>query len=160
MTSPHKRNRRKVSKDGRNSEHQYWNLPYTMIQSPAYKLLSGAALKVLHELRSRFNGFNNGKIFLSYEDAASQLAISSVTEFEIYSGAASSQLTFWNELLSEIIVLPFDSKAAHIAAEIQQELKKIRKTVEKADLFIAATAISNNLSLDTLRTCNEIRFTI
>jgi hypothetical protein len=59
-------------------------------------------------------------------------------------------LTFWNELLSEIIVLPFDSKAAHVAAEIQQELKKIRKTVEKADLFIAATAISNNLSLDTL----------
>jgi tRNA(fMet)-specific endonuclease VapC len=79
-----------------------------------------------------------------------QLAISSVTEFEIYSGATSSQLTFWNELLSEIIVLPFDSKAAHVAAEIQQELKKIRKTVEKADLFIAATAISNNLSLDTL----------
>jgi DNA-binding transcriptional MocR family regulator len=50
-----------------------------MIQSPAYKLLSGSALKVLHELRSRFNGFNNGKIFLSYEDAASQLAISKST---------------------------------------------------------------------------------
>ena len=79
-----------------------------------------------------------------------QLAISSVTEFEIYNGATSSQLTFWNELLSEIIVLPFDSKAARIAAEIQQKLKKIRKTIEKADLSIAATAISNNLSLDTL----------
>jgi biotin operon repressor len=79
MTSPHKRNRRKVNKDGRNSEHQYWNLPYSMIQSPAYKLLSGSALKVLHELRSRFNGYNNGRIFLSYEDAASQLAMSKST---------------------------------------------------------------------------------
>lgn len=79
MTSPHKPKRRKIGKDGRNSEHQYWNLPYSMMQSAAYRLLSGAALKVLHELRSRFNGYNNGKIFLSYEDAASQLALSKST---------------------------------------------------------------------------------
>ncbi len=78
-----------------------------------------------------------------------KLAISSVTEFEIYSGATPSQLTFWNELLSEIIVLPFDSKAAHIAAQVQQDLKKIRRTIEKADLFIAATAIANDLRLNT-----------
>ncbi len=78
------------------------------------------------------------------------LAISSVTEFEVYSGATSSQLTFWNELLSEVIVLPFDSKAAHIAVEIHQDLKKLRKTIEKADLFIAATAVANDLKLDTL----------
>lgn len=79
-----------------------------------------------------------------------QLAISSVTEFEVYSGATSSQMPFWNELLSEIVVLPFDSKAAHIAVEIQRDLKKLRKTIEKADLFIAATAVTNGLSLDTL----------
>ena len=79
-----------------------------------------------------------------------KLVISSVTEFEVYSGATSSQLTFWNDLLSEIIVLSFDSKAAHIAVEIQQDLKKLRKSIEKADLFIAATAVANNLRLDTL----------
>ena len=79
MTSPHKPKRRKVGKDGRNSEHQYWNLPYSMMQSAAYRLLSGPAVKVLHELRSRFNGYNNGRIFLSYEDAASQLALSKST---------------------------------------------------------------------------------
>lgn len=78
------------------------------------------------------------------------LAISSVTEFEVYSGATSSQLNFWNELLSEIIVLPFDSKAAHIAVDIQRDLKRLRETIEKADLFIAATAVSNELNLDTL----------
>jgi DNA-binding transcriptional MocR family regulator len=50
-----------------------------MMQSPAYRLLSGPALKVLHEMRSRFNGYNNGRIFLSYEDAASQLALSKST---------------------------------------------------------------------------------
>lgn len=79
MASPHKRRGRTVDKTGRNSEYQYWNLPYSMMQSPAYKLLSGSAIKVLHELRSRFNGYNNGKIFLSYEDAAGQLAMSKST---------------------------------------------------------------------------------
>ncbi len=79
-----------------------------------------------------------------------QLAISTVTEFEVYSGATVTQLTFWNELLSEIIVLPFDSQAAHIAVEIQRDLKKLRKSIEKADLFIAATAVANRLTLDTL----------
>jgi len=79
-----------------------------------------------------------------------QLSISSVTEFEVYSGATSTQLTFWNELLFEILVYPFDSKAAHIAVEIYRDLKKLGRTIEKADLFIAATAVSNGLSLDTL----------
>lgn len=78
-----------------------------------------------------------------------RFAISSVTEFEIYSGATPHQLPFWQELLSEIVVLPFDSRAAHIAVGIQQNLKKLRKSIDKADLFIAATAIANNLTLDT-----------
>jgi len=79
-----------------------------------------------------------------------QLIISTVTEFEVYSGATDAQLTFWTELLSEVLVLPFDSQAAHIAVEIQRDLKKLRKTIEKADLFIAATAVANGLTLDTL----------
>jgi tRNA(fMet)-specific endonuclease VapC len=78
------------------------------------------------------------------------LAISSVTQFEVYSGATSAQLNFWNELLAEIIVLPFDSKASHIAVDIQRNLKRLRETIEKADLFIAATAVANELTLDTL----------
>ena len=79
MSPRYKRNGRKVGKDGRNSEHQYWNLPYSMLQSPAYRLIAGPALKVLHELRSRYNGFNNGRISLSYEEAASLLALSKST---------------------------------------------------------------------------------
>ncbi len=79
-----------------------------------------------------------------------QLVISAVTEFEIYIGATEAQLTFWTELLSEILVLPFDSQAAHIAVEIQRDLKKLRKTIEKADLFIAATAVASGLTLNTL----------
>jgi tRNA(fMet)-specific endonuclease VapC len=79
-----------------------------------------------------------------------QLAISSVTEFEVYSRATPAQLQFWQQLLSEVIVLPFDSHAAHIVVDVQRNLKKLRKTIDKADLFIAATAIANNLALDRL----------
>lgn len=79
-----------------------------------------------------------------------QLVISSVTEFEVYSGATPAQLDFWQQLLSEIIVLPFDSKAAHIAVDVRQKLKNLRKSIDNADLFIAATAIANKLPLDTL----------
>ena len=80
------------------------------------------------------------------------LVISAVTEFEIYSGATEAQLIFWMELLSEISVLPFDSQAAHIAVEIQRDLKRLRKTIEKPDLFIAATAVAKGFTLDTLNT--------
>ena len=79
-----------------------------------------------------------------------RIAITAITAFEIYSGATPQQLQFWTELLTEVVVLPFDSNAAHIAADVQQALKKQRKSIEKADLFIAATAIANNLPLATL----------
>lgn len=79
-----------------------------------------------------------------------QIVISAVTEFEVYIGATPTQLNFWIELLSEVLVLPFDSNAAHIAVEIQGDLKKLSKTIEKADLFIAATSVANGLTLDTL----------
>lgn len=83
-------------------------------------------------------------------DRFEKIAISSITEFEIYSGATSIQLGFWKNMLSEIVVFPFDSIAAHIAVEIQQNLKKLRKAIEKADLFIASTAVANGLLFDTL----------
>ncbi|MCZ4244469.1 type II toxin-antitoxin system VapC family toxin [Pedobacter punctiformis] len=78
------------------------------------------------------------------------LCISSITEFEIYTGAKSDQLSFWKMMLSNFIVFPFDSDAALIAVEIQNKLKKLRKAIDKADLFIASTAVAHNLTFDTL----------
>jgi len=52
--------------------------------------------------------------------------------------------------LKEINVIPFDSKAAHAAVTIQAQLKGKRKTIDKADLFIAATAVANDIPLATL----------
>lgn len=79
-----------------------------------------------------------------------QLYISSVTEFEIINGATQSHLKFWNGMLTRFAVLDFDSKAARQAADIVAQLKAKRKTIDKPDLFIATTAVINDLALNTL----------
>jgi hypothetical protein len=79
MPSIYRKHGRKPNKTGRNSDHQYWPLPYSMAQSQAFRLLSGSAVKVLIELRVRFNGHNNGRISLSLDEAATLLAMSKST---------------------------------------------------------------------------------
>ncbi len=78
-----------------------------------------------------------------------KLYISAITEFEIMNGATPAQLDFWNHMLQGFTILDFDSKAARQAAIIVQQLKAKRKSIDKPDLFIAATAVSHGLTLDT-----------
>jgi tRNA(fMet)-specific endonuclease VapC len=77
-------------------------------------------------------------------------AISAVTKYEIYSGATSTQLSFWSNIFKAIIILPFDELAADTAVTLNSALKKKRKQIDIADLFIAATAVSNKVPLATL----------
>ncbi len=79
-----------------------------------------------------------------------QLYISSITEFEVMNGAKPLHVKFWNGMLTMFLVLDFDSKAARQAAEITARLKTKRKSIDKPDLFIAATAVVNGLPFDTL----------
>src|SRR5215469_6637573 len=57
------------------SEDQYFGLFYAMARSLAFRSLSGAALKVFLEVRTRFNGGNNGDLSLSLDEAARLLGI-------------------------------------------------------------------------------------
>jgi len=79
-----------------------------------------------------------------------RLYISSVTEFEVINGATKAHLQFWDGMLTRFTVLDFDSSTARQAAEIVAQLKTKRKTIDKPDLFIAATAVVHGLALDTL----------
>ena len=79
-----------------------------------------------------------------------QLYISSITEFKVLNGAKQLHLDFWEGMLPRFTVLDFDSKVARQAAAITQELKSKRKTIDKPDLFIAATAVTHELHFDTL----------
>jgi len=79
-----------------------------------------------------------------------KFAISAITKYEIYSGATMSQLDFWSSILQAIEVIPFDESAVNTAVNINATLKQKRKQIDLADLFIAATAIANDLHLATL----------
>jgi len=76
--------------------------------------------------------------------------ISAITEYEIYTGAALGQIEFWDNFLQKTEVLPFDKAVAKVAVEINRELKRKRKLIAIPDLFIAATAMANNLPFATL----------
>ena len=79
-----------------------------------------------------------------------QFSLSAITKYEIYSGAAKSQLDFWNNVLQAIKVIPFDEICPNKAVEINAALKRKRKQIGIADLFIASTALTNNLPIATI----------
>jgi len=86
--------------------------------------------------------------------------ISSITVAELYFGAYNSSklddnLKLISELISEINILNFDPKSGEQFGKIKADLKNKGKMLNDSDLFIAATAISNNL---TLVTNNEKHF--
>lgn len=94
---------------------------------------------------------DNSKLF-SHLRNYNELCISTITVFELYNGAPIEQKQYWDKVLESFTILSFDRYAAIEAANIVEKLKKKRKSIDKADLFIAAIAIVNNLSLDTLNT--------
>jgi hypothetical protein len=67
--------RRRYRKSRGGSEEQYFGLSYAMARSDAFRSLSGPALKVFIEIRTRFNGGNNGELSLSLDEAARLLGI-------------------------------------------------------------------------------------
>ena len=74
---PRKKTHRGIDATGRSKgDGQYLPIPYTMANCEAFRSLSGHALKVWVELRSRYNGANNGRVSLSYQNAADLLHIS------------------------------------------------------------------------------------
>ena len=92
---------------------------------------------------------NNARLVAHFKNYK-QLYISSITEFEVLNGAKQLHLDFWNGMLPRFTVLDFDSEAARHAAAITEQLKSKRKTIEKPDLFIAATAVAHGIRFDTL----------
>jgi predicted nucleic acid-binding protein len=89
-------------------------------------------------------------LFFKLTKDHSLFAVSAITEYEIYSGSNPEQDKFWNEFFKLILVLPFDSETNKIAVKIARELKAKSKSIEIPDLFIASTALKNNLKLATL----------
>lgn len=75
-----KRRKRKTNATGRNEGgEQYLPISYRMAQTKAFRSLTGTTLKVWIELRTRYNGHNNGLVSLSLREAAELLGMSQTT---------------------------------------------------------------------------------
>lgn len=80
-----------------------------------------------------------------------KICISSVTLYELMMGATDDlKKEEVNKIISNLIILPFDSEASKTASEIYHKLRKSNKMIEFRDIFIAATCIINKLPLKTL----------
>ena len=79
-----------------------------------------------------------------------RFSISAVTKYEIYSGATQSQLDFWDNILQAVEVIPFDETCVDTAVGVNAALKRKRKQIGIADLFIAATALTRYLPIATI----------
>ena len=89
-------------------------------------------------------------VWISLVRQGYSFAVSAVTKYEIYAGATPNQLTFWSNVFEAVTVMPFDELSVDTAVSINSALKRKRKQIDLADLFIAATAVANDLPLMTL----------
>jgi tRNA(fMet)-specific endonuclease VapC len=79
-----------------------------------------------------------------------QLHISSVTVFELYNGASTSEKIKDIELLlKNVKVLDFNSEIASVASNIYRQLVSENKIIEFRDIFIASTAMVNKMPVST-----------
>lgn len=89
---------------------------------------------------------------LLYKLAGSyQLYTSSVVEFELFCGALDKEKhQSVEDVLSAFTILPFSSDISQEAAHIYKNLKQNNLLIEIRDIFIAATAVVNNMPLVTV----------
>jgi predicted nucleic acid-binding protein len=80
-------------------------------------------------------------------DQGYDFCISAITEYEIYSGSTQSQINFWDEILKRTNVLAFDKLVVKVAVETNNNLKRKRKQIDLADLFIGSTTIAHNVPI-------------
>ena len=73
-----------MSKSQRGDKEQYVPLPYAQLKSPAWRALSGSAIKLWLELHTRFHGGNNGQLTLSYAEAGDILGMGKATVQRAY----------------------------------------------------------------------------
>jgi tRNA(fMet)-specific endonuclease VapC len=91
------------------------------------------------------------KLSLQY----SGFIIPSVVHFEIYSGSTLQQKTYWDNLFSDFLIIPFTDSISNRAIFILKELKTLGLTIDFKDLIIGASALNHNFPLATL---NEKHF--
>ena len=79
-----------------------------------------------------------------------RLFLSAISKFEFLVGAKLAQMRQTEEIIEGFDILSFNSNVAVVASDIAKKLKAKNKIIEFRDIFIAATAIANDMPLSTL----------
>ncbi|MDP3742046.1 MAG: type II toxin-antitoxin system VapC family toxin [Candidatus Micrarchaeota archaeon] len=78
------------------------------------------------------------------------ITFSSITSFEILAGSRTTEKEKISNVMQSAHIFPFDHEAGIISAAISRQLKETGKTVQPLDIFIAAVALKNDLTIITL----------
>ena len=78
------------------------------------------------------------------------LFLSAISKFEFLVGAKRTQIRQTKEIIGGFYILSFNSHVADVASDIAKKLRTKNKIIEFKDIFIAATAIANDMPLSTL----------
>src|SRR3990172_4750952 len=81
--------------------------------------------------------------------SAERLAVSVATRFEVLAGAHEREKPATQNLLDAMVNLPITGQIADLAADFWRRYRRQGQTVQIADLFIAATAVVEDLVLIT-----------
>jgi len=78
------------------------------------------------------------------------LFLSAISKFEFLVGTKLTQIRQTKKIVEGFYILSFNSHVADVASDIAKKLKTKNKITEFRDIFIAATAIANDMPLSTL----------
>lgn len=79
-----------------------------------------------------------------------ECCVSAITIFELYAGATTKdKMNDIKIILSFLKPIEFTKETATLASNIYKELRSKNKLIEFRDIFIAATAIQENISIST-----------
>jgi len=78
------------------------------------------------------------------------LFLSAISKFEFLVGTKLTQIRQTKKIVEGFYILSFNSHVADVASDIAKKLKTKNKIIEFRDIFIAATAIANDMPLSTL----------
>lgn len=91
------------------------------------------------------------KTTLANLPANSVIYVSATTLFELFSGATDAhKYNAVQKLMENVLILPITAVVGEKAGEIFRNLRSRGQMIEPTDIFIAATALVNNLPVKTL----------
>jgi tRNA(fMet)-specific endonuclease VapC len=89
-------------------------------------------------------------LFYKLAHSNNSFGISAITHYEIGIGNQKVHHEYWEQLSANLTVIPFNQACSNTAIEIYQNLLKVNKMIDLADLLIGATALAYNYPLATL----------